>query len=311
MLDAIREAVRRAVEFLAAAQKPDGGFRIGVATARSLESADDVASPFAAAIVLLALDGVRGVPAQLGSRAVAHLLSKREPSGLVRYFGAPIDPDYDDICLVHSLLQDAGVELDYRGVARRVAGALRADGLFPTWVGAGRPMDFDPVVNVNIVRFLDRNGIACSRTIARLQEVVARWTGDEGTLYYPQPGALPWIVCTLPSTLRARIIGPSRTALRATIAGTPAQSLLDLAMRTRALARLGGSPTPFAAPLLEAQQSDGAWPAGAIFGAYGFWGSRELTTAIAASALTAIELGAAIISVDDPTHQTRRRHHQC
>lgn len=291
MLEAIHESVRRAVVFLAGAQQVDGGFRLGVSAARALQSADDVVSPFTAAVVLLALDGLAGVPPQLRSRVIAHLLSKREPSGLVRFIDGPIDPDYDDICLIHSLLQDAGIDLDFRRVARRVAGALRDDGLFPTWVGIDRPPDLDPIVNVNIVRFLDRNGVDCSRTIARLQKVIAHWTPDEGTLYYPPPGALPWIVCTLPTELRARIIGASRNALLERIANAP-KSLLDLAMRTFSLARLGASATPFAVPLLDGQGSDGGWHAEALFGPRPFWGSRELTTSIAASALAAIGLGA-------------------
>jgi hypothetical protein len=289
MLDA-REAVRRAVAFLAGAQRSDGGFRLGFSSARSLQSADDVVSPFTAAIVLLALDDVAGVPAQLRSRTIAHLLSKREPTGLVRFIDGPIDPDYDDICLVHSLLQDADVDLDFRSVARRVARALRDDGLFPTWVGIDRLPDLDPVVNVNIVRFLRRNGVDCSRTIARLQEMIAQWTPGEGTLYYPPSAALPWMVCTLPTELRTRVIGGSRNALLKGMVSAP-ESPLDLAMQTFTLARLGISATPFATALLDAQNNDGGWPADAMFGPRPFWGSRELTTAVAAGALSSTQFG--------------------
>lgn len=289
MAEAIREAVRRAVAFLADAQMPDGAFRIGHSMTPSLEPAEDVGSPFPAAVVLLALQRVGGVPARLRQRAIAHLLSRREPSGVVRYCDAPMVPDYDDICLVHTVLQHAGVNLDYCGVARRVAAALREDGFFPTWLGVDQPPDLDPVVNVNVVRYLVRNGVDCTRTIAALAEVVSQWKPRAGTRYYPPLGALPWIVCTTPAELRVRILGRSRITLRERLVGMTPQSTLDLAMRTFALARLGGLGGLGGARLLESQASDGGWPAEVIFRGYGFWGSRELTTAVAVSALAAIE----------------------
>jgi len=292
-VNALREALRHALAFLADAQKADGGFRLAFSSSQSLQRASDVASPFAAAIVLLALDGVAGVSPQLRARAIAHLISKREKNGLIRFCDFPIEPDYDDICLIHSLLQDANVALDYRRIARRVASARGDDDLFPTWVGSGSPRDVDPIVNVNIVRFLDRNGIDCTTTVARLRTIVAqKWNAREGTRYYTPPASLPWMISTLPTRLRAQLADGDHSALCAKLATTPPLSPLDRAMRVICLNRLGGAERPpiaLLAPLLDAQQRDGGWPADAFFCGDRFWGSRELTTAVAVSALSSCD----------------------
>jgi hypothetical protein len=185
-------AARRGVAFLAREQRPAGDFATDWSDRLDLGAAGRPESPFLTGLILHALrrlPGRREVAAIL-ERGTGYLLDVRPPGGLYVFLQG-IAPDLDDVCLLHLVLQESHPRrFDYARLARRVAATATDAGPFPTWLeDEVRWADIDPVVNLNVVRFLHRNRTPCPRALDWLRGELAAWDFIDGTRYYESPFA--------------------------------------------------------------------------------------------------------------------------
>ncbi|HSS75596.1 MAG TPA: hypothetical protein VLV54_02525 [Thermoanaerobaculia bacterium] len=255
-----------------------------------------VESPFLTGWALLALGALRRrLPLEpLFARGVAYLLSQRQPGGLYYFLPEGIEADLDSVCLLNLVLQRLlPGQFDYARLARRVARRITSQGMFLTWIeDRVREDDIDPVVNVNVIRFLNRNNLPCETTVQWLRRVLTQSDFTQGTKYYRSPFALLYFATFLPTRLRDQVLPCNRRHLLLRLKNQMAAdlSVLDLAFLLYASTVLR---TPrdllvsLADRLLACQETNGSWPTYAAFRPLGFWGSPALSTAVAVQALAA------------------------
>lgn len=289
--DRLSRAIDLGIRYLTASQASSGEFRTYWSRVAAMRQPTAVPSPFVTGMILLALHCVEGTES-IKERGLECLRAWRRRDGTFAFFAAGIEPDVDDTCLLNWLLLGRESEgLRSRPVAARIAAMQRPDGLFPTWIRSEpyRPNPVDPCVNVNVLRFLHASGLPCSALVAGLRRMIAR-RPHRGTLYYRPQSSLMYLASTLEEPVRgwilehqeARTNGDKRIALSWI-------DPLEAALRLVSLAALGLDPAQahsLTTTLLLCQRRSGAWPSVAMFRAYNFWGSPELTTAVAVQGLT-------------------------
>jgi len=290
----LERAVADGLQSLASSQMAHGEFPTYWSAARNLGFMPEYkSSPFVTALVLLCLAALGEGPVDR-RKALRFLASRREATGLVRFFQEGIDPDLDDTALVNYVLLSEGFDRwPYRPLARRVAAFERVDGLFPTWI---RPSpdaknDVDPCVTVNVLRFLGALDVPAGDAWNALRRSLL--DPPEGTLYYESPAALLFLTITLPNDLRSRVLQSAELdrlacALVDRVTADPGRSPIDLAM-TLSVASVAGvnvaGRDALCQALLDGQTASGSWPSWAAFRAFNYWGSPSLTTALALHAL--------------------------
>lgn len=255
-------------------------------------------SPFITGMVILALSSIEADSLKtIRRRAISYLLTKRRSDGFFSFFDSGIDRDLDDTCLLNWILQSANRNTPYyRGLAEKISKRPQRQGFYGTWVRDTDETvcDIDPCVNVNVLRFLHSNGLACAETVQAIETALRTDAYASGTLYYDPAQSLPYLVLTLTPGPVRQIIGPElRTALQQPrgwdLLPDGAESMVDLAMELFILASLGGAPSrcsQLVSYLLSCERQDGGWESRAMFRAFNYWGSAELTTAVVLQALT-------------------------
>jgi hypothetical protein len=294
----IKQAIDGALSGLDALQEASGGWRTAWSTTTDMRHPTVCDSPFASALILLAL---RNVPIDCDrssiARCLTYLQSKRNDDGLVAFLPTGIDPDLDDTALLNWALQAYRYDAwPYRSLARRITHMPTRDGLWLTWVRptTDEPNDIDPCVSANVLRFLGENIVATEQATAALSRVLDGNSFFDGTLYYVSPAALPYLALAQRERIRRQILPPRRAreiaeSLLTQMAAGPTPSPIDLAMTVSVAARSNVDLRSLARPveaLLATRQANGAWPNDAAFRAFNYWGSSALTTAFAAEALT-------------------------
>lgn len=156
--------------------------------------------------------------------------------------------------------------------------------------------DADPVVNANVLLYLGD----CPETESVapwLAEVIERGPQDGFSLYYRNPLTLFYAVSRA-TTAGVASLEPLRLAVvqKTSSLSIPDGPFCDPLSTAFALNILGsldpenGQAMPTIDHLLKTQRSDGAWPAAPFYsGPTEFWGSQELTTALAIEALSKFE----------------------
>lgn len=292
-------AIERGLGWLERFQRPDGEIPTRWSEHLGMRGGDHADSPFITGLVLWSLAEFPATQSlqQIRQRGLNYLLNWRTPNGRIAFLKRGIPPDLDDICLLHSVFQRYWPEaFDYSKLAKRVHRMMRTDGRFPTWLQPrSMGMDFDPVVNINVLRFLTANGLPCPETEGMLHALISTWDGTNGTFYYQSPLALPYFAAHLNPSSRMRIFGDSgpRIVRLAYVRSQVGASILDLAYLMGVLLTLGGPPEAIKTTLrrlLDLQESDGGWPNYAAFRAYNYWGSAGLSTALAIQAINAARL---------------------
>lgn len=296
---AVTVALDRAVELLARRQLPYGEIPIRRFDTPTLEGEGRLdSSPFVTSFALLALDLVdHPLAPAIRRRAEAFLLEEREAPGLWRYWssrsGAPIDPDLDDTCVVSFALHGVAAR-DGDNVATILANR-HPSGLFKTWLrDPEADNDVDGVVNANVLLYL---GERPETTAAR--DIVAAAINEDreaqSTIYYLDPLALYHAVA------RAYAHGVQgfsacRDAVLAKVEA-PRGPLDALSAALRIATRLGFGASGGALDddvrfLLASQSPDGSFARAAFYTGPEppaphavWWGSEELTTALAIEAL--------------------------
>ncbi len=291
------QAIQRTLSYLSCSQLQSGEFPTYWSSSRTMSAATYAESPFITGMIMLALATLEVDSLKTTRRrAVAYLLTKRKSDGLFSFFDRGIDPDLDDTCLLNWILQSASRNgSGYKALAQKILQRPTWQGLYGTWLRSADETvsDIDPCVNVNVLRFLQANGLTCEQTIQAIRMAMRNDAYAKGTLYYDPAQSLPYLVLTLPPEVARQLIDAElRTILQQrrddALKREEARSILDLAMELFILASLGGDLSrcsQLASSLLSSQRPDGSWASVAMFRAFNYWGSAELTTAVVVQAL--------------------------
>jgi hypothetical protein len=294
------DAVSQAVGYLASHQLPYGELR----TCRSDDPTlvrDPVfeSSPYGTTYVLHSLrfvDDPRA--AALAERALDFLAGEMEPPGLWRYYTSRntklLPPDLDDTACASLALRDRHDEIQLGLNLRQILANRDEDGCFRTFLGSPSANNVDAVVNANVLAYLgerDETRAACDY----LCRIVTQ--GDEGraSLYGVDDLSFDYVLSRA-WFLGVKSLEPCRAPIvRRILArqkddGTFGDALAT-ALACASLLNFEEAPPDVldrALTALCAQQSaDGSWPRSTFYIDFngGFYGSEELTTALAVEAL--------------------------
>ncbi len=292
--DLIKSSLTRGIKYLVSQQSESGAFPTHWSERLDMALPQYIESPFVTGLILMALGrlGRSELPRKIVSRGLSYLVRKRQPNGLFLFLNEGIEPDVDSTCLLNSILQKhLPHRFCYSRLAQTISGMTLSSGFFRTWLQDESLANIvDPVVNVNVVRFLHANQIRSGLTIARLQRAIEESDFFEGSHYYESGLFLPYFACTLPSTLRREIMPRNRSRLlnRLESRARADCSILDDVLLLYVLASSGfmsGILPVVVERICQKQNSDGSWPSYAAFRAFNYWGDASLCTAVAIQAL--------------------------
>lgn len=292
-------AISQGVGFLASRQLPHGELR----TCRSDDptlARDPVfdSSPYGTTYVLHALRFVDDPRAAgLAERALSFLAAEMEPPGLWRYYTARnpkvLPPDLDDTACASLALRDRHDEIRLGLNLRPILANRAEDGRFRTFLSSPAANNVDAVVNANVVAYLgerDETRAACDF----LCRVVTQGEEGRASLYGVDDLSFDYVVSRA-YFLGVRSLEPCRAPMVRRILARQREDgtfgdPLATALACTSLLNFGetGDSLGCALDALCAQQSeDGSWPRSTFYIDFngGFYGSEELTTAIALEAL--------------------------
>lgn len=294
MYQRIHDRIQDGVKCICAAQNANGEMPTYWSTSPHMIQPRYVQSPFITGLVILALRSLRNALAQqIEDSGLRYLKTKRKQYGFFSFLDDGIDVDLDDTCLLNSLLQkhQSGGRL-FQALAERIADLPRREGLYYTWIRktCDEGNDLDPCVNINVLRFLAANDLDCSALVQALRRVLFDRTFINGTLYYMSGFAFPFLLYTLPPKLQKLIVvsRDEEIVVWDSLREKAVLSPIDAAMKLFILSSASIARRPDATvvgELLHFETQRGVWPAWAVFRAFNFWGSAELTTALALQAL--------------------------
>ena len=307
MNNKIIKSIRKGYLFLLSKQLNSGEFPTTRTKKISMENASYIKSIFLTTFVLHSLSQLKNVfPIDdTVQNATKFLLSEKEGEGFWRFFGkgTHLPLDLDDTCCALSALFENGVELEYRAIANKLLNYRDNKRIFYTWIpdrylpktSSYFENDIDWVVNANILFFFSLIKIPIPEVTNYLCNIVEKEDFEDGSIYYYSP--FSFIYCLSRAYADGGSIGlkpilkkiKNYLLNKQNVVGEWGNTL-ENAMATVSLINFGyeGSEVDGAINnLLKAQKADGGWPNSAFFAGVPelFYGSRELTTAIAIEAL--------------------------
>lgn len=293
---AIDEAIRGGLKYLVSSQRASGEFPTYWSPSLTMTEPTYAESPFITGMIVLALSSLKTVEGKIiRRRAIAYLLTKRKSQGFFSFFDNGIDPDVDDTCLLNWILQSGNSNpAFYRALAEKILQRPQQGGFYGTWIREidDSVSDIDPCVNINVLRFLHLNGLTNEATIQALQTAMRTNAYADGTLYYQPALSLPYLILTLPTVLVDQILDAGLLSTLQRLLekdGTiNPSSVVDAAMELFILSSAKGDPSrceELAGYLFSKQIKDGSWSNSAMFRAFNYWGSAELTTSVVVHAL--------------------------
>ena len=290
--------IARGLDFLHARQLPHGEFQTFAAPTPGMRTCEFYGSPFVTAFVLYALRTLEHSNlSTLREHALDFLIHEQEPEGYWRnhtrdnpkHAHQKLPPDLDDIAVISHIL--AWYYVPFVDTRALILSNITGDGVFATWIEPPFANEVDAVVNANVVLYLqdDRPPVcAYLNTIISRKLPFSQWYPDRLSLYYVVSRALANGVTGLAESRQGAIDdilsrqqsdGSWGNALRSALA---LNALLNYGANNAALVRGIGA-------LRRMQTADGSWPRHAWFrGFANYYGSEELTTALAIEALTKI-----------------------
>jgi hypothetical protein len=293
-------AVSRGVGFLAGQQLPHGELR----TYRSDDPTlvrDPVfeSSPYGTTYVLCSLGFVDDPrAAALAERALGFLAAEMEPPGLWRYYTSRnpkiLPPDLDDTACASLALRDSHDEIRLGLNLRPILANRDEDGRFRTFLASPAANNVDAVVNANVVAYLgerEETRAACDY----LCRVVVQGEEGRASLYGVDDLSFDYVLSRA-YFLGVRSLEPCRAPMVRRILARQRDDgsfgdALATALACASLLNFEEAPADVLgralAALLAQQSEDGSWPRSTFYIDFngGFYGSEELTTAIALEAL--------------------------
>lgn len=304
---ALQASRERGLAYLAAAQRPDGGFdSFSSPSARRFETALTYQTTFVPSLMLGALSAL---PAPLGQnvrqRLAAFVRAQKSPLWSYNYWAKasperrrqPYPDDLDDTCcaLIGLVLHDASA-LEPAALAAVVklllATETKPGGPYRTWlVAPGAPAvwrDVDLAVNANIAYLLSLISEPLPNLTALME--TAMHTGRLASPYYASRQPLVYYLArAYQGHLTVELLAIAQQLRRQAAAQTALQQALLLTSLVRLGATVGTG--VLAQRLLTAQRADGSWPPAAFCldptqsGQTYYHGADSLTTAFALEAL--------------------------
>lgn len=307
MNNKITKSIRKGISFLLNKQLNSGEFPTTRAKKISMENASYIKSVFLNTFVLHSLSQLKNVfPInETVQNTTKFLLNEKEGEGFWRFFGKGnhLPLDLDDTCCALSALFINGVELEYKTIADYLLNYRDKGGIFYTWIldrylpknSSYFENDIDWVVNANTLFFFSLIKIPIPEVTDYLCNIVEKGDFEDGSIYYYSP--FSFIYCLSRAYADGGVIGLKpilrnikNYLLNKQKVKVEKGNTLENAMATASLINCGykGIVVDGAINnLLKAQKADGGWPNSAFFAGVPelFYGSRELTTAIAIEAL--------------------------
>jgi hypothetical protein len=289
------QACDRAVAFLIRRQLPGGEFSTFAARSSAMEGRARYGSPFLTTFILFALRNYAGSnwPAAR-NRALQFLRSEQEPGGWWRNHNR-LNPlhtehqlplDLDDTAVVSQIL--TYYDLPFEDNRPAIRGHTDERGLFLTWIQPPFANEVDPIVNANVLFYLGDAGLPAARRLAEWLTAEApnsEWYPDRLALLYVVSRAYASGIDSL-GDLGTNIV-PEVLARQVESGGFGSDLSTALALNT--LANYGYREPAFTAGLehlLRRQAPEGSWAIAPFYRGWKmFYGSEELTTALAVEAL--------------------------
>lgn len=301
----VEKAITTGVTFLASTQAPDGSFATYISSGKSFQSARELRTTFAPALILGALAPV-GNAGHIRNKVATWLLAQKNPDWSFNYWPAraeerttrPYPNDLDDTCCaIIGLYRHDPTIVDSACLAKLVRLLLATEkivgGPYKTWLVSKQAgavwQDVDLAVNCNVAYLLRLIAKPLPNLDALMERTIA--TKQFASRYYPIPLVVTYFLARAYS-------GPNGQSLARYITAkqknghwqTPGQTALALS----ALHNLGDAEKTSDAVkyLLSQQQPDGSWPAEAFWldevqaSGKQYAGSSALTTALVLEVLT-------------------------
>ncbi len=300
------KSIREDASFLVSKQLSSGEFSITRAKTKDMKNSYYIKSIFFTTFVLHSLSQLKNFPLnETVQNATKFLLNEKEGEGFWRFFGkgTHLPLDLDDTCCVLSALFENNVELEYRTIANCLLNYRDNKGRFYTWIldrytpkaCGGFENDVDWVVNANILFFFSLIKMSIPEVVDYLCCVVNEEVFKDGSIYYYSPFSFTYCLSRAYTDGGAVGLKPILEKIKNYLLNkrnvvSEWGNNLENAMATVSLINCGykGVEVEKAIDnLLKAQRPDGGWPNSAFFAGVPelFYGSRELTTAIAVEAL--------------------------
>lgn len=310
MLGSCLKSLEKGILFIRGRQLSSGEFATMIARNPDMKDSMYVKSPFFTTLILHSLSHLNKSEYLNGitRRATSFLLQERDDSGYWRFFGksSGIPPDLDDTCCALSALYIYGVGLDFETISNSLLKYRDSKGIFYTWVldryldnGRNYANYIDWVVNANIFFFYSLLKIPLLEVEDYLCRIIKKKVFINGSRYYNSPFSFPYCVTRIYAYDNSENLPSTKPILKGYLLdiqnnnggwGNP----LEDAMATVSLINLGLKWIKVEKAvnnLIGLQEDDGGWPI-APFSFYiypseiEFYGSRELTTAIAIEAIS-------------------------
>ncbi len=286
-------AVEQGVKFLESEQQ-NGYFPSYIGDSRDLSNAEE--SPREVFSTVVIVEAVKNTKLSGETKEVSlNYLEEQRRSGQFTFFEDRnlYPPDADTDALGHSLLLESGKisREDADTVLDKIVDYKDENGLVQVWLSKERENRLDPVVGVNALYFahLLERGSELTETEDWVLDTLDSGDYKDGSRYYQSPDSFLYFMGRLMKFPElAKKIKPKLTKqLRQRIGKT--EYPLDLAMRVSLAKLLGMENRKEKELLLQLQQSDGSWPADALFklgSEERYFGSSALVTALSIKALS-------------------------
>jgi len=307
MKERIEKSLRKAVAFLDKRQLPSGEFSTTRAQKTDMKNSSGIKSVFFTTFVLHSLSQLKNVFPINGrvQSATKFLLGEKEGEGFWRFFGkgTHLPLDLDDTCCALSALFENNVELEYRTIANCLLNYRDNKGICYTWIldrylpktSGDFNNDIDWVVNANVLFFFSLIKMPIPEVVDYLCSIVEEKSFEGGSIYYYSPLSFIYSVSRAYADGGAVGLKPTSGKIKNYLLNKQNVvgewgNILENAMATVSLINFEYKEIEVDRAinnLLKDQRPDGGWPNSAFFRGVPelFYGSRELSTAIAIEAL--------------------------
>lgn len=291
----LNKSIDKAIDILLVNQMESGEFPTDACSDQKMMNCSYDPSPFLTSLVLYSLKDIDDQRAIIMTRkGIKFFLAEQESGGIWRYWSSKnskeIDPDLDDIAMISYILKVNNIS--FGDNSDIVENNKNKTGLFNTWI---RPPerdnvnDVDCVVNANVLLYMGSNN---SDVCAYLNSAI-RYNHQSNYVYYLDNISLSYaiarayknnVLCLNESQqiiiknlkLTSKANGSFGNSLQTALA---LDALMDFGYRGLEVER-------GIAYLIKTQSKDGSWNTIPFYlGPAPYYGSKELTTALALEAL--------------------------
>lgn len=306
LLDYCRKALHGGFAYVGEHQLPSGEFPTYCSEFEDMRAPAYVKS---VSLTILVASSLTSLPPALASQrairpAIAWLLAEREGDMTWRFFGkeSRIVPDLDDVTYALALLKQNNVKLRYGNFARQLLKYRNNEGVFYTWFPEkGEDNNVDWVTNSNVLFLYALLGRRVPEVESYLAEIIRGRRFLCPSHYYHTPYSFVYFFSRLYANGMQVVFKSVVPALREFLCEQGGVhnrlSALEVAMAAVAFQNLGIAGQELDATVssvLAFQDRDGGWPMASAFRHRTidrFYGSRELSAAVATEALAKYAAG--------------------